>query len=56
MNLIKTTLDGLVLLKPTIIKDNRGYFMESYHKKHTNKLIGNVKFVQDNESESFRGV
>ena len=56
MNLIKTKLDGLVLLKPTIIKDNRGYFMESYHKKNINKLIGNVSFVQDNESESSRGV
>ena len=56
MNLIKTTLDGLVVLKPIIIKDRRGYFMESYHKEHTNKLIGNVKFVQDNESESSRGV
>ena len=49
MNLIKTTLDGLVLLKPTIIKYNRGYFMESYHQKNINKLIGNVNFVQDNE-------
>ena len=56
MNLIKTTLDGLVLLEPTVIKDNRGYFMESYHQKNINKLIGNVSFVQDNESESFRGV
>ena len=56
MNLIKTTLDGLVLFKPTIIKDNRGYFMESYHQKNINKLIGNVSFVQDNESESSRGV
>jgi len=56
MNLIKTTLDGLVVLKPTIFKDNRGYFMESYNQKNTNKLIGNVNFVQDNESESSRGV
>ena len=56
MNLIKTKLDGLVLLKPTIIKDNRGYFMESYHKENINKLIGKVSFVQDNESESSRGV
>ncbi|MDB3938397.1 dTDP-4-dehydrorhamnose 3,5-epimerase [Flavobacteriaceae bacterium] len=56
MNLIKTKLDGLVLLKPTITKDNRGYFMESYHQKNINKLIGNVSFVQDNESESSRGV
>ena len=56
MNLIKTTLDGLVVLKPTIFKDNRGYFMESYNKKNINKLLGNVNFVQDNESESSRGV
>jgi dTDP-4-dehydrorhamnose 3,5-epimerase len=56
MNLIKTTLDGLVVLKPTIFKDNRGYFMESYNQKNINKLLGNVNFVQDNESESSRGV
>ena len=56
MNLIKTTLDGLVVLKPTIFKDNRGYFMESYNQKNINKLVGNVHFVQDNESVSSRGV
>jgi dTDP-4-dehydrorhamnose 3,5-epimerase len=56
MNLIKTKLDGLVVLKPTVFKDNRGYFMESYNQKNINKLIGNVSFVQDNESESFRGI
>jgi len=56
MNLIKTKLDGLVVLKPTIFKDNRGYFMESYNQKDINKLVGNVNFVQDNESESSRGV
>jgi dTDP-4-dehydrorhamnose 3,5-epimerase len=56
MNLIKTKLDGLVILKPTIFKDNRGYFMESYNQKNINKLLGNVNFVQDNESESSRGV
>lgn len=56
MKLIKTNLDGLVVLKPTIFKDNRGYFMESYNQKNINNLIGNVNFVQDNESESSRGV
>ncbi len=56
MNLVKTKLDGLVVLKPTVFKDNRGYFMESYNQKNINKLIGNVSFVQDNESESSRGV
>ena len=56
MNLIKTMIDGLVVLQPTIFKDSRGYFIESYNKKHINKLLGNVNFVQDNESQSFRGV
>ena len=56
MNLIKTTLDGIVVLKPTIFKDNRGYFMESYNQNNINKLVGNVHFVQDNESVSSRGV
>jgi dTDP-4-dehydrorhamnose 3,5-epimerase len=56
MNLVKTKLDGLIVLKPTVFKDNRGYFMESYNQKNINKLLGNVNFVQDNESESSRGV
>ena len=56
MNLIKTTIDDLVVLQPTIFKDYRGYFVESYHQKNINKLLGNVNFVQDNESESCRGV
>ena len=56
MDLIKTKLDGLVVLKPTLFKDNRGYFMESYNQKNINKLFGNVNFVQDNESKSSRGV
>jgi dTDP-4-dehydrorhamnose 3,5-epimerase len=56
MNLIKTKLDGLVVLKPTVFKDNRGYFTESYNQKNINKLLGNINFVQDNESESSRGV
>ena len=56
MNLIKTKLDGLVVLKPTVFKDNRGCFMESYNQNIINKLFGNINFVQDNESESSRGV
>ena len=56
MNLIKTTIDGLVVLQPTAINDNRGCFMESYHKKNFNKLIGDINFIQENESESSRGV
>ena len=39
MNLIKTTIDGLVLLKPTAFKDKRGYFTEAYNQKIINKLF-----------------
>ena len=56
MNLIKTMIDGLVLLQPNIFRDNRGCFMESYHQKNINNLIGDINFVQDNESESSIGV
>ena len=56
MILFKTTFDSLVVLKPNIFKDNRGYFMESYNQKKINNLLGNVNFVQENESESTRGV
>ena len=56
MNLIKTDFDGLFLLKPTILKDHRGYFSETFNKKKINKLIGNVTFVQENESQSSKGV
>ncbi|MDC0910347.1 dTDP-4-dehydrorhamnose 3,5-epimerase [Flavobacteriaceae bacterium] len=56
MKLRKTKIDGLVILKPIIIKDQRGYFIESYNKTIVNKLLDNINFVQDNESESSRGV
>ena len=56
MNVIKSKIDGLVLLRPSVFKDTRGHFMESYNQKKINSLFGNVNFVQDNESESFKGV
>ncbi len=56
MNLIKRNIDGLVLFKPKVFEDDRGCFMESYNQKNVNKIFGNINFVQDNESESFRGV
>jgi len=56
MNIIKTRINGLVVLKPTVFKDSRGYFLESYNENIINNLVGNIKFVQDNESESSKGV
>ena len=34
MNLRKTKIEGLVILKPKMLEDNRGYFMESYNQKN----------------------
>ena len=56
MNLIKTTIEGLLILKPTIFKDKRGFFKESYNQSALNNSLGNINFIQDNESESFKGV
>ena len=56
MNLIKTNFDGLFILKPTVFKDYRGCFMETYNQKNINKLLYNISFVQDNESMSLKGV
>lgn len=56
MEIIKTDIDGVVILSPKIFKDSRGYFFESYCKKEFDKLIGEINFVQDNESCSIKGV
>ena len=52
MNFIKTELDGVFIIEPTVFNDGRGYFFESYNEKEfINAGIG-VKFVQDNQSMS----
>ena len=56
MNLEYTKIDGLVILKPIILKDDRGCFLESFNQINVNKLLGNTNFVQDNESKSLKGV
>lgn len=57
MEVIKTELDGVLILKPKIFNDARGYFFESYNKRQFEQAIGReVDFVQDNESASTRGV
>ena len=56
MEYIKTFIDGLWIINPLVIKDNRGYFMESYKKAEFEEKIGKVDFIQDNESESSFGV
>lgn len=56
MELIKTNIPDLVLLKPKIFEDQRGYFFESYNKKTLLDIGLNYIFVQDNQSKSQYGV
>ncbi len=56
MNIVKTPFDGLLIIYPTIYKDERGYFFESYNEKIFESLGISVNFVQDNESCSKYGV
>ena len=56
MEFQKTLIPGLVVACPRRFVDSRGYFMETYRKDIFTPVIGEVEFVQDNESESRRGV
>ena len=56
MNVIKTNIEGPVIIEPKIFKDARGYFFESYNKQEFDEKVGKVDFVQDNESCSTYGV
>ena len=56
MNIIKTAIDGIVIIEPRIFNDSRGYFFESYSQRDFDKLVRPVNFVQDNESMSSFGV
>lgn len=49
-------IDGLVVIEPTIFKDNRGYFIETYHKEAYEAAGIKAEFVQDNQSMSSKGV
>jgi dTDP-4-dehydrorhamnose 3,5-epimerase len=53
---IKTFIDGLFIIEPTVFGDERGFFMETYHAKEFKKAGINVTFVQDNHSKSKKGV
>ena len=57
MTFEKTALNDCFLIKPNIIKDERGYFLESFHQEKFNKATGqSVNFLQDNQSASTKGV
>lgn len=56
MEVIKTEIDGVVIIEPRIFKDARGYFFESYSQREFDEKIGKIDFCQDNESMSSYGV
>ncbi len=56
MEFVELELKGVFLIKPAVHKDNRGYFFEAYREDLFKKYIGDIHFVQDNESYSKKGV
>ena len=56
MNILKTNIDGVLLIEPKVFGDERGYFFESYSQREFEKKVCKVLFVQDNESKSRYGV
>lgn len=56
MNIIKTAIDGVVIIEPCVFKDARGYFFESFSQREFEKKVRKINFVQDNESMSSYGV
>lgn len=56
MEVIKTDIEGLVIIEPKVFKDARGYFFESFSQREFDEKVRKVNFVQDNESMSSYGV
>lgn len=56
MEIIKTAIEGLVIIEPRLFKDDRGYFFESFNQKEFEEKVCKTTFVQDNESKSTYGV
>ena len=56
MKFSKTNINGVILIEPNVIKDQRGYFLESFNEEKFKKVIDKVAFIQENESKSSKGV
>lgn len=56
MNVIPTSIEGLLIIEPRVFNDSRGYFFESFSQREFDEKVGPITFVQDNESMSTRGV
>jgi len=56
LEVIKTAIEGVVIIEPRVFADDRGYFYESWNQKEFNEKVRPVNFVQDNQSKSTYGV
>lgn len=57
MQIFETKIQGIKVIHPKVINDNRGYFFETFQKERYQKMLGiNYEFVQDNYSRSFKNV
>ena len=57
MKFIPQSIPDVILIQLEIHGDNRGYFVETFRQEKLEEVIGrNIKFIQDNESKSFKGV
>ncbi len=57
MKVMKTQLEGVLILEPKVFGDERGFFMESFNQRVFDEAVGqHVEFVQDNHSRSTKGV
>ena len=56
MNIIRTSIEGVVIVEPRLFRDARGYFFESFSQREFGEKVRAVDFVQDNESRSTCGV
>ncbi len=56
MKIVKTPIEGLLIIEPKVWKDHRGYFYESYSQRAMKEAGIDIDFVQDNESKSSKGV
>jgi len=55
MDLIKTAIDGVLIIEPRVFKDERGYFFENFSQREFDDKVKMIAFVQDNESTSSYG-
>jgi dTDP-4-dehydrorhamnose 3,5-epimerase len=56
MQIEKNHIEGLMVIKPDVFEDPRGYFFESYNEEKFRQLGIDFRFLQDNESKSAKGV